>query len=225
MEKGLFVTFEGPEGSGKSTQIRGLKDYLSETGYSVTNTREPGGTPLGEKIRGLLQHDMSDEAPCPEAEVYLFAASRAQHVNRLILPALKKGDVVLCDRFAHSSFAYQGFGRGFGYQAIFDANYLATRNCMPDLVFLLDLTPEESQKRMMARFNQSGQALDRIEREPQEFHKKLREGFLEMAANDSYRFRVINAKGDIPTIQKQIQNELRNSPQWQEYTKRHSEIL
>lgn len=191
MPKGKFITFEGPEGSGKSTHIRLLADFLRERGIRVTLTREPGGTTLGEAIRGLLQHNGSGEAPVDRAELLLFLASRAQHVERLVRPALEQGAWVLCDRFEDSTFAYQGYGRGFDLGELKAANHFATNGLKPDLTFLLDVTPETSRKRLLARQSQTAAAPDRIECEADDFHVRLREGFLDLARQEPERFVVV----------------------------------
>jgi dTMP kinase len=173
---GKFITFEGPEGSGKSTHIKLLKAYLEERGIEVVLTREPGGTPLGEEIRKLLQHDHT-EPPVPSAEVLLFLASRAQHVERLIRPALQQGKWVLCDRFADSTFAYQGYGRGFDMESLRAVNAFAVSGLSPDLTVLLDVTPQTSRERLAARQASTATTPDRIEREAAAFHERVRNGF------------------------------------------------
>ena len=219
MRPGFFATFEGPEGVGKSTHIIKLYDRLTQYGYNVIKTREPGGTPLGESIRGLLQHDLGNEPPCAEAEVLLFAAARAQHVQRLILPAIKSGKVVLCDRFIHSSGSYQGLGRGFGYQTILDANHLAIKDCMPDLTFLIDIPYEESQRRLSARYSKNKETPDRIERESEDFHRRIRDGFLELQAKDPNRIILLNGMQEIDAVQSQIWEKLMENQLWREYAK------
>ena len=186
--RGKFITFEGPEGSGKTTHIRLLAEYLEGQGISVVCTREPGGTPLGEKVRDLLQHGGADDAPVPQAETLLFLASRAQHVERLIRPALERGAWVLCDRFSDSTLAYQGYGRGFDLAQLRSADAFATCGLAPDLTVLLDVTPEMSRARLLERQAKTATSPDRIEREPEAFHARLRDGFLEMAAAEPERF-------------------------------------
>ncbi len=195
MTSGKFITFEGPEGSGKSTHIRLLADYLRECGLEVTCTREPGGTPTGEAIRTLLQHNGSGEAPVPRTEVLLFLASRAQHVERLIRPALEQGTWVLCDRFDDSTFAYQGYGRGFDLDELRTANRFATHGLKPDLTVLLDVKPETSRARLRVRQTRTAAALDRIECEADDFHIRLRNGFLELARQEPERFVVLVTEG------------------------------
>ena len=194
MSYGKFITFEGPEGSGKSTHIRLLSEYLREQGIEVTLTREPGGTPLGEVIRGLLQHNGSGEAPVGRAEVLLFLASRAQHVECLIRPALEAGHWVLCDRFEDSTLAYQGYGRGFDLNELHAVNHFATHGLKPDLTVLLDVTPETSRERLLMRQSQTSTAPDRIECEADDFHVRLRNGFLNLARREPKRFVVLETE-------------------------------
>jgi len=190
---GKFITFEGPEGSGKSTHIKLLKAYLEERGIEVVLTREPGGTPLGEEIRKLLQHDHS-EPPVPSAEVLLFLASRAQHVERLIRPALQQGKWVLCDRFADSTFAYQGYGRGFDMESLRAVNAFSVSGLSPDLTVLLDVTSQTSRERLAARQASTATTPDRIEREAAAFHERVRNGFLALAKEEPERLVVINTE-------------------------------
>lgn len=189
--RGTLITFEGPEGSGKTTHIKRLAEWLKGQGIPVVCTREPGGTPLGEAVRGLLQHNGSGEPPVPRAEVLLFLASRAQHVERLIRPALQRGEWVLCDRFSDSTLAYQGFGRGFDLAQLRSVDAFATCGLAPDLTVLLDVTPEVSRTRLSARQARTAAAPDRIERESEAFHVRLRDGFLELAASEPERFVVL----------------------------------
>ncbi|NKB22949.1 MAG: dTMP kinase [Kiritimatiellae bacterium] len=178
--KGLFITFEGPEGSGKSTQVRRLVAHLQEVGHEVVCTREPGGTPTGELIRDILQHDKSGESLAPETEVLLFASSRAQLVHHVIIPALDTGIFVISDRFVDSTTAYQGYGRGFPVDDVLKINDFAIDKAIPDITFLLDIGVEVSMQRLHKR-HQGGAQLDRIEREEHSFHEKVRHGYLELA--------------------------------------------
>ena len=204
MSRGKFITFEGPEGSGKSTHIRLLADFLRERGLDVVCTREPGGTPTGEAIRGLLQHNGSGEAPVPRAEVLLFLASRAQHVERLIRPAINRGAWVLCDRFEDSTLAYQGYGRGFDLHELRSANLFATCGLKPDLTILLDVSPETSRARLLSRQAQTATGPDRIESEVHDFHVRLRNGFLEMAQSEPERFVVLGTERTQDLVAKDI---------------------
>ena len=189
MKCGKFITFEGPEGSGKSTQTRLLNARLLAGGIRTLLTREPGGTSTGEAIRRLLQHDSSDAEMAHRTEVLLFCASRAQIVEQVIRPAMEQGTWVLCDRFIDSTLAYQGYGRGFALEELRTLNHFATNDLMPDLTLLLDIPVDESFRRMAERPTET----DRIERTERAFHERLRAGYLELAAVEPERFRVITS--------------------------------
>ncbi len=193
--RGKFITFEGPEGGGKSTHIRELAERLRAEGRTVLVTREPGGTPLAEKIRGLVR-DKMDDPPVTRSEVLLFLAARAQLVSQVIRPALERGEWVLCDRFADSTFAYQGYGRGIDVGLLKDLNSFATEGLTPDLTILLDVPPEVSRARLAERQAATSTAADRIEQAGAIFHRRLREGFLELARAEPERFAVIDSSGD-----------------------------
>lgn len=193
MKRGKFITFEGPEGGGKTTQAKRLVSRLEAGGFEVLYTREPGGTPTGEAIREILQHDKSGEAICPETEVLLFAASRAQLVRHVILPALERGACVVCDRFVDSTTAYQGYGRGFPLDEILAINSFAIRGAVPDLTLLLDLDVKEGMGRLERRDTGGKKRYDRIEREAIAFHEKVRGGYLELARRYPERFRLLDA--------------------------------
>jgi dTMP kinase len=177
---GLFIAFEGLDGSGKSTLIQGLKEHLILSGRSLTLTREPGGTPLAEDIRRLLLRT-DGEAPVAATELLLYAASRSQHVSGVIQPALAKGDWVLCDRFSASSVSFQSFGRGVDRKSVDWLNIFAQQGTKPDLYVLVDVTVDESERRQMNR-QSGGQKADRMESEKRSFHEKVRKGFLAQAA-------------------------------------------
>lgn len=194
MKKGRFITFEGGEGCGKSTQIKRLESYLKEKGVEVLVTREPGGTRLAELIRGLLK-DEKDDPPCDRAELLLFLAARAQLVKNVILPALDSGVWVLSDRFSDSTFAYQGYGRGLDLGILKVANDFACDSLKPDLTLLLDVPPEVASSRMRKRERETNTSADRIELAGEEFHRKLREGFRALAAAESDRVHTIDASG------------------------------
>ena len=170
--KGKFIAFEGCEGVGKSTQLRLLKEYLELTGQEAVFTREPGGTPLAEKIRELiLTCDMN-----AETEALLFAAARCDHIDNLILPALNEGKIVVCDRYIDSSIAYQGFARNLGYDWVREINSYAVKNCLPDAVIFIDMNPLNSWRRQKGKTVEN----DRMERETDEFHLKVYNGFKEI---------------------------------------------
>ena len=193
MNKGRLITFEGPEGAGKSTQAAMLIAKLEARGIEVVYTREPGGTKLGEAIRGVLQYNAAGEDPCAESEVLLFEASRAQLVRNVIRPALDRGAWVLCDRFADSTTAYQGFGRGFSVELMETINRFAIDDAVPDMTILLDVNVSLGMQRCAKR--QIGKKIqyDRIESEALEFHEKVRQGYLELARRFPERFRKVDA--------------------------------
>ncbi|MGE5188597.1 MAG: dTMP kinase [Gemmatimonadota bacterium] len=170
-----FVTFEGIEGSGKTTQVRRLSGYLAAKGIPHLVTREPGGTPLANEIRALLLSPR-DESVFPETELLLYEAARAQHVRAVILPALADGTAVLCDRFCDATVAYQGFSRGINVSRIEGLNTFASAGVAPDLTLLLDVAPEEGFRRIAGR----GRILDRLEGESLEFHRQVRDGYLSL---------------------------------------------
>ena len=206
--RGKFITFEGGEGCGKSTQIRLLKAALESEGLEVVQTREPGGTPLAETIRGLVKNEFSD-APCDRTEVLLFLAARAQLVSNVIEPALAAGKWVISDRFSDSTLAYQGYGRGLPLDDLRLMNGFACGGLKPDLTFLLDVEPEVSRERMHARENSTGVAADRIEKAGDEFHARLREGFATLAAAEPDRIAVIDANGSESDVQEAVWKSLK----------------
>ncbi len=194
MTRGLFITFEGVEGCGKTTQIRLLAEHLRATGRSVVLTREPGGTPAAEAIRAILL-DPAHEELAPVTELLLYAAARAQHVHQVIRPAVSAGAVVLCDRFADSTEAYQGGGRALSRETIEILRSIATGGTAPDRTILLDLPAAEG----LARTRKRGE-LDRIEGEPLAFHERVRAAFLEIAAREPQRVAVVGAAADVETV-------------------------
>ena len=193
MARGRLITFEGPEGAGKSTQAALLISKLEARGIEVVYTREPGGTKLGEAIRGILQYNAAGEDPCPESEVLLFEASRAQLVRHVIQPALARGAWVLCDRFADSTTAYQGFGRGFSVELMETINRFAIGSAVPDMTILLDVNVSLGMQRCAKRQVGKKVQYDRIESEALEFHEKVRQGYLELARRFPERFRQVDA--------------------------------
>lgn len=194
MKRGKFITFEGGEGCGKSTQVRRLKTALERKGLTVLLTREPGGTPIAERIRRVLK-DEADDPPCDRTELLLFLAARAQLVRNVIRPALEAGTWVVSDRFSDSTLAYQGYGRGLPLEVIREANDFACEGLKPDRTILLDVDPETSRARMRGREAATNTTADRIERAGEDFHLRLRKGFLEMAAAEPGRIATIDASG------------------------------
>ena len=206
--RGRFITFEGPEGGGKTTQAQRAVAALEAKGLRVLYTREPGGTKTGEAIRDILQHDRAGEPICAEAEVLLFAASRAQLVHRVIRPALEMGAWVVSDRFADSTTAYQGYGRGFPVEQMLEINAFAIAGTEPDLTLLLDVDVATGFRRLAARHAEKGSGPDRMEREARAFHERVRAGYLEMAARWPARFRVLDARADADAVAAQVWNEV-----------------
>ena len=202
--RGKFITFEGPEGSGKTTQARRLLERLKEQGFDALYAREPGGTPTGEAIREILQYDKAGEPICPETEVLLFAASRAQLVRHVILPALESGRFVVCDRFADSTTAYQGYGRGFSVDQMLTINDFAIAGAQPDLTLLLDLDVGVGFERLEQRHKATSSTWDRIEREERLFHEKVRNGYLALARRWPERFRIVDAARDMNVVGEDI---------------------
>lgn len=183
---GLFVTFEGLDGSGKSTQLERCAQALRTQGYPVLTTRNPGGTAFGQELRQILLHSKGPVFPL--SELLLFIADRAQHMDEVVFPALAKGTIVLCDRHMDSTLAYQGYGRGLSIDTIRELNHIAIQGKQPDLTFLFDAEPAV----LAQRVNHRGQA-DRLEGEKAEFHNKVRTGFLALAEQEPQRIRVFNA--------------------------------
>lgn len=197
MSKGYFITFEGPDGCGKTTQIERLREYLSSKGFDIVLTREPGGTPISEKIRAILL-DPENKEESGVTEALLYAASRAQHVAEKIKPALEEGKIVLCDRFMDSSLAYQAYARDLGEDVI-SINMFAIQGCSPDLTIFLDLDPEIGQKRQVERGK-----LDRLEQEGLSFQKKVYDGYQQLIKKYPDRIKVVNADRDPDSISKDI---------------------
>lgn len=190
--KGLFITFEGPDGSGKSTQIKYLKQYIESQNLSYILTREPGGTTISDAIRTVLLNP-DHTSLTNETEILLYAASRAQHVEECIKPALEAGKIVICDRFVDASVAYQGYGLGVPVTRIKEINAFAAKGLIPDRTYLIDISPEEGRKRMEARDDREyGMSLDRIEQRKLEYHKRVREGFHHIYREDSNRICLVN---------------------------------
>ena len=184
--RGLFITFEGLDGTGKTTQIHELERRLVELKVPYVKTREPGGTPIAEKIRDIIL-DPQNKEMCFEAEALLYAASRAQHVNEIIKPALEEGKIVICDRFFDSTLAYQGYARELDIEELYKINNFAMQDVKPDLTFLLDIAADETSERISSR------ELDRLDLEEMDFKKRVRAGFLKIADFEKDRVKVINA--------------------------------
>ncbi len=200
---GLFITFEGPDGSGKTTQIELAAAHLREQGYTVYCTREPGGTPIGDQIREVL-HDVKNTAMASRAEILLYSASRAQLVEQVILPRLDRGEVVLCDRYADSTYAYQGYGRQLDFETLRQITEFATRHLKPSLTVYLDLPVEEGLKRKEDA-NAAGQGeWNRMDQLELDFHHRVRDGYLEMAQKEPDRWLVVSAAGSIEKINRSI---------------------
>jgi dTMP kinase len=195
MTKGLFITFEGGDGCGKTTQIKLLEQYLRDKGYKTLLTREPGSVGLGEKVREILLN--YDGEVSPVCESFLFLADRAQNVDCIIKPALEEGTIVICDRHTDSSVAYQGYGRGLDIDRINMLNNIATSGLKPDLTIVLDVDVETSQARV-------GSEKDRMESAGIEFFERVRQGFLEIAKQEPDRVKVVDSKQSIEEIHKQI---------------------
>jgi dTMP kinase len=206
---GIFISFEGSEGCGKTTQIERLARALREAGRNVLVTREPGGTPVGEQIRHVLQHSKDSEHMTPESELLLFAASRAQLVREVIQPALAAGTDVISDRFLDSTTVYQGVARRLAAEDVRRVNAFAVGNCLPDLTFVLDLEATEARGRVFGPGAESEP--DRIEREPLTFYERVRAGYLELAAAEPARFRVIDASQSRDAIETQIFQHVREA--------------
>ena len=202
--KPLLVTFEGPEGSGKTTHAAGLVERMRGEGCEVVATREPGGTAIGEAIRDILLHNAAGEAVAPAAEALLFAASRAQLVSGVILPALERGAWVVCERFADSTTAYQGYGREFDVETMLAVNAFAIAGAEPDVTVLLDINVGRGFERLAERNRKSGRGLDRIESEDRAFHERVRDGYLALARRYPERFRVIDADREPDVVSEDV---------------------
>ena len=190
MNKGKFITFEGCEGVGKSTQLRLLKEYAESNGIELVFTREPGGTPISEQIRSVIL-DVNNTSMIAECESLLYAAARAQLIKDVILPALNEGKTVVCDRYIDSSFAYQSYGRGLGFDLVARFNSYAMDKCMPDVTIFLDMKPEDNFRK------RKGKVIDdRMENESLEFHNKVYDGFVAVADRFPERIVKIKPTGD-----------------------------
>ena len=208
---GKFITFEGPEGSGKSTQIKLLAEKLEGMGVKVCCSREPGGTATGEAIRNILQYDAVDEKLSDRSELLLFTASRAQLMSQVIRPSLEQGTWILCDRFIDSTMAYQGFGRGMAIDALDRINDFAIGGRKHDLTLLLDLDVECGFDRLTERYADGEKSHDRFEREARDFHCRVRDGYHQLAAREPERFRMINAERPIDRVAGDVWNAVKEA--------------
>ncbi len=210
-KRGLFISFEGSEGCGKTTQIARLQARLlgmgAAAGGGVLLTREPGGTAIGDEIRQLLQFSPAGFSMRPETELLLFTASRAQLVREVIAPALESGVTVIADRFLDSTTVYQGVARKIDRDVVAFVNGFAAGGCVPDLTFVLDIDVELSQERIMGRPAPAGK-VDRMERQPREFYERVRAGYLALAASDPGRMRLVDASRSALEVEGEIWNQL-----------------
>jgi dTMP kinase len=198
----VFITFEGPDGSGKTTQLPPLVDFLRGRGCRVFHTREPGGTAIGDQIRQVL-HDLRNQGMHPQTEILLYAASRAQLVRQEIVPRLAAGEIVICDRYADSTLAYQGYGHGLDLGMLRQILAFATGGLQPDLTFYLDITAEEGLRRRQ-QAAQGGAEWNRMDALSLDFHRRVREGYLALIAESPARWVRIEAADDREVIQAQI---------------------
>jgi dTMP kinase len=196
----LFITFEGPDGSGKTTQIKLLSEALTSAGYDVLTVREPGGTPISESIRDVV-HSLRNRDMHPRAEILLYGAARAQLVAQLIKPQLERGGIVMCDRYADSTMAYQGYGRGLDLDDVKHIIAFATQALKPDLTFYLDIDVEEG----IARRKRGGDEWNRMDEQTLEFHRRVRAGYLAMIAAEPQRWVMIDGAQSVDEIQMEIQ--------------------
>lgn len=195
----MFITLEGPEGSGKSSQIEMLGDYLRRQGFTVLVTREPGGTPIGDQIRGCV-HDVGNANMTPQTEMLLYSASRAQLVAEVIRPALAAGQIVLCDRFYDSTIAYQGYGRGLNLDDLYTITRFATGGLKPALTLLLDIAVEKG----LSRRADNGLEMNRLDLETVSFHQRVRQGYQQMAAQEPKRWVVVDAGRPLAEVQAEL---------------------
>jgi dTMP kinase len=209
MKPGLFITFEGVDGCGKTTQLRLLASWLRGIGREVVETVEPGGTPIGREIRKILL-DPANTAIRPRTELLLYFASRAQNVNEVIRPALKNNAVVLCDRFTDSTIVYQGCGRGVDMDIILDLHRIACGALKPDVTVLIDINLDTSLTRAQRRNERSNANESRIDEESREFHERVRRGYLELAAKEPDRFITIDGMHPVSEVSAKIREAIQN---------------
>jgi dTMP kinase len=202
--RGLFITFEGGDGSGKSTQMRLLAERLRAGGYGVLETQEPGGTKIGNQVRAILL-DPANQELCPTAELLLYFAGRAQNVEESILPALREDKIVLADRFTDSTLAYQGAGRGLGDEPVLKLDLIACHGLRPDVTLLLDIDPETSLARARERNRTAeGKAESRMDEQALEFHRRAREAYLLLASREPARFRLIEGNAGVEEVARAV---------------------
>ena len=201
--RGKFITFEGSEGAGKTTQINLLKDYLTSKNIEVITTREPGGTPLAEELRAIIKHFQGDEKVSDKTELLLMEAARNQHVVNVIEKALSEGKWVICDRFFDSTTAYQGYGRNMDLNFIAELNKFAIDNAMPDLTIYFDLPLEVGFERTTKRYGNQ-QLFDRFESQKIDFYQRIEQGFKKIAEENSNRVKIIDANASIEEVHQQI---------------------
>ena len=193
--KGKFITFEGPEGSGKSTVIVAVKDYLEKEGYSIFTTREPGGSKIAEDIREIILDKENTEMDA-HTEAFLYAAARSQHFNEKILPALEADKIILCDRFVDSSLAYQGYARGLGIDNVYEINKFAIGNKLPELTIFFDVPPEVGLKRVFSNTRK----VDRLDLESLDFHNLVYKGYMEIAKKYENRFKIVDGTNPVERV-------------------------
>jgi len=193
--KGKFITFEGPEGSGKTSVVIGVEKYLTEEGYSILTTREPGGIKIAEDIRSIILHKDNVEMDA-HAEALLFAASRAQHFHEKIVPALKDDKIILCDRFIDSSLAYQGHARELGIDKVYEINKFAIGDSLPDLTLFIDVPPKVGLERVFSNIRK----IDRLDLETLQFHEKVYEGYMIIAKKYHNRFKIVDGTQPIEKV-------------------------
>jgi dTMP kinase len=209
MHPGRFITFEGVDGCGKTTQLRLLSDALRRQGRQVIETVEPGGTAIGRQIRKILLDPDNSEIRA-RTELMLYFASRAQNVEEVICPALDAGHIVLCDRFTDSTLVYQGCGRGLDSEVVFALDRIACQGLKPDLTLLIDIDPETSLRRAQRRNQRTGGSESRIDEENPAFHERVRAGYLALAASEPERFIVIDGRASVGDVAACIQEAVRN---------------
>lgn len=205
IKRGLFITFEGPEGSGKSTQLRRLAARLRDQGRAVLETVEPGGTPIGLQIRRVLL-DAKNLEMRPTTELLLMFAARAQNVDESILPALSRGEIVLCDRFTDSSLVYQGAARGLGAEVVYEVDRIACRGLVPDLTMVIDVAIELGLERAHGRNRKTQDVETRIDEQAIDFHRKVRDAYLQLAADEPNRVKLIDGSGSEEAVEEDVWN-------------------